>query len=117
MLYFLLLATFASTSLERGFPMDWVTYILDACRSSWAYNYAADHPEVVVPAGIMLYLLLRRNVRSGLIIAFGMALCYANYYIFAQQIFFGVPILYTAAFAAISAIVLVLLVYQFIQTA
>ena len=97
--------------------MDRVTYILDACRSFWAYNYAVNHPEVVLPAGILLYLLLRRDTRSALIIAFGGALCCANYYMFAQQLYFAVPIAYSAAFAAVSAIVLVLLVYQLIQAA
>ena len=97
--------------------MDWVTYVLDACRSSWAYNYAVNHPEVVLPAGVLIYLLLRRNTRSALIIAFGGALCCANYYLFAQQLHFAVPIAYSATFAAVSAIVLVLLVHQLIQTA
>lgn len=95
--------------------MDWVTAILDACRSSAAYNYTAGHPEAVLPAGAMLYILLRRNLKAALILAFGAALCSANYYMFAQQLYSAVPIIYVAGFMAVSAMVLVLLVYQLIH--
>ena len=97
--------------------MGWVSYLIDASRLVDAWSYAQEHPGMVLAVGAMVFFLLRGNLRATLILAFGVTLCWANYYIIAQQIIFAVPLVYAVGFAAVSTITLLLLVYQFIQTA
>lgn len=83
---------------------------------SGAYEYGVGHPEMVVFVGIMLLLLFRRKFKSALILAFGVALCFANYFVFAEYGIMTIPIAYAATFAGISIVLILLLIYQFIQT-
>jgi hypothetical protein len=95
--------------------MDWATGILEACRSSSSYTYAANHAEIILLAGSVLFLLLRGNWRGALVLVFGGVLCYANYYMFAQQLYFKMSPVYAAALAGTSVFLLILLVYQLIH--
>lgn len=97
--------------------MDWVIGVIDACRANPTYNYAADHAEIILSAGVMLFLLSRRNFKGALTVGFGGVLCYANYYMFTRQVYFTLPPTYAVGLAAASVFVLVFLVYQLIQTA
>ncbi len=83
---------------------------------SSAYEYGVNHPEAVVFGGIMLLLLFRRKLKSALILAFGVALCFANYFVFTEYGIMTIPLAYAATFAGISIVLVLLLVYQFIQT-
>lgn len=96
--------------------MDWLAGVLEACRSSASYNYAADHAEIVLLTGAILLLLLKGNVKASLILVFGGVLGYANYYVFSQQLYRIMPPIFAASFAAVSVVLLVLLVYQLIHS-
>ena len=95
--------------------MDWVAAVLDACRSSSSYIYAADHAEIILLAGGILFLLLRGSPKGALVLALTGILCYANYYMFAQQLYFTMSPIYAVALAGASVVLLVLLVYQLIH--
>ena len=83
---------------------------------SGAYGYGISHPEAVLLVGVLAFLLLRRKLKSALILAFGVALCFANYFVFAEFGVAAIPVSYAAGFAGISIVLVLLLVYQFIQT-
>ena len=95
--------------------MDWVTVFLDACRSNSSYIYAADHAEIILLAGGILFLLLRGSPKGALVLALGGILCYANYYMFAQQLYFAMSPIFAVALAGASVFLLILLVYQLIN--
>ncbi len=80
------------------------------------YTFSATNPGISLLILILGYLLLRRKVKSALILLFGTALCLANYYIFSQMDTLAFPFTYTAAFAGVSIFLLLLLVYQLIHT-
>lgn len=95
--------------------MDWVLGILDVCRTSTTYSYAADRAEIILLGTAILFLLLRRNLRGALTLGLGGALCYANYYMFSRHFYFTLPPAYSIGFAAVSTFLLVLVVYELIQ--
>lgn len=97
--------------------MRWAIQFMDSEYLSSGYKYGMNHPEVVLLVGLMFFLLLRGKFRPALILAFGAALCLANVFIFAQYRFSAIPLAYAVCFAGISIVLLLLLVYQFIQTA
>jgi hypothetical protein len=80
------------------------------------YTYSVTNPEVMAFVGILGFLLIRGKVKSALILIFGVALCFANYYMFLEYNYLTIPLIYAAGFAAISVVLLLLLVYQFIHT-
>ncbi|MBI5117450.1 hypothetical protein HZA56_13315 [Candidatus Poribacteria bacterium] len=81
------------------------------------YEHWKNYPEGILLAGVMFFLILRRRFKASLILAFGIALCYANYYILKQHVFLAIPPLYAMGFGAVSIVLLLLLLYQFIHTA
>ena len=102
---------------ERECQMEWVSHLLELLKYSAPYQFTAQYPAVVIPAAVILLAVMHRNFKAGLTFAFAGVLCYANYYLFSQQLYATLPLLYTGAFAAISAISLVLIVFHLIQTA
>ncbi len=95
--------------------MDWVLGILDACMANTAYIYAANHAEIVLLGGAILFLLLRKNLGGALTLGLGGTLCYTNYYMFSHQLYFTLPPEYSIGFAALSGFLLVLVVYKLIH--
>jgi hypothetical protein len=75
-----------------------------------------DYPEAVLLAGIMAFLLLRSKFRASLLLFFGIMLCFANYFVLKEQVFLLISPLYAVGFGAISVILLLLLLYEFIHT-
>jgi len=75
-----------------------------------------EHPEIVLTALGTLYLTVKGKLNAALTLAFAGAVCYANFYMLEERLYFTAPLAYTITFAVISAVVLVLLVYQLIQT-
>jgi hypothetical protein len=96
--------------------MDWIVGVIEACRSNSLYIYAAERAEIILLAGAVLFFVLKGNVKVALILAFAGVLGYANYYVFSQELYQTMPPIYAGSFAAASAIVLVLLVYQLIHS-
>lgn len=96
--------------------MDWLGGIIETCRSSAPYTYAAEHAEFIIIVAGILFFLFRGNVKASLVLALAGVLCYANYYVFSQNLYLTMPPVYAASFAGISALVLVLLVYQLIHS-
>lgn len=80
------------------------------------YNYTVFHPEMALIIAILLFLVLRGKVKSALILLFGVALCFANYFVFLEYNSFSIPLYYAAAFAGISVFLLLLLLHQFIHS-
>ncbi len=97
--------------------MGWTELFQGSEYLSVACEYGVTHPELVLVAGLMLYLLTHRKFRAALMLAFGAALCFANYYVFAEYNVLMIPLVYAAAFAGVSIFLLLLLVYEFIQSA
>jgi hypothetical protein len=97
--------------------MDWVLGILNAYRVNATYNYAADHAEIVLFTGAILFLLMKKNFGGALTLGLGGALCYANYYMFSHQLYFTLPPEYSIGFAAVSSFLLVLVVYKLMHPA
>ncbi|RJP70783.1 MAG: hypothetical protein C4532_08870 [Candidatus Abyssobacteria bacterium SURF_17] len=84
---------------------------------SAGYSYGMGHPELVIVVGLLVYLLLRRRFQACLILTLGIALSFANYFVLVEYGFLAFPLVYSFGFAAVSIVLLVLLVYQFIHTA
>jgi hypothetical protein len=108
---------FGRNSTQEGLRMIWTVW-----DSSWQqfiafYEHWKNYPEVVLLAGVMFFLILRRRFRASLLLAFGISLCFANYFLLRQYAFLAIPPLYAMGFGAVSIILLLLLLYQFIHTA
>ncbi|UCD58126.1 MAG: hypothetical protein JSV16_03150 [Candidatus Hydrogenedentota bacterium] len=97
--------------------MGWAMQLLESRYLSEAYRYGTNYPEAVLVAGLLLFLVFHRKFRAALILAFGTALCFANYFVFAQYNFSTISLLYAVGFAGLSIFVLLLLAYQFLHSA
>jgi hypothetical protein len=80
------------------------------------YSYCTVHPEVALLLAILVFLVLRGKVKSALILILGVALCFANYFIFLEYNSLSIPLYYAAAFGGISVFLLMLLLYQLIHS-
>ncbi len=83
---------------------------------SEAYRFCASHPEAVSLGGLMLFLILRHKLKAALILAFAVTLCFGNYFMFSEHHALALPIIYSAGLAGASIFLLLLLVYQFIDS-
>jgi uncharacterized membrane protein YjjP (DUF1212 family) len=95
--------------------MAWATGILETIHSNSLYMYASQHAEFILLLAGALFLLMRGKWRGALVLVLAGVLCYANYYMFAEQLYFTISPVYAGAFAATSVVLLVLLVYQLIH--
>lgn len=84
---------------------------------SEAYRYGATHPGTVLFGFGLVLLLFRRKFKAALTLVFGVALCYANYFVFAEYTLLSLSLAYATAFAAVSIVLLLLLAFEFIQSA
>lgn len=96
--------------------MFWMVWSLGLQNLTELYNHWTDYPETVLFLGVMVFLILRRNFRATLILAFGVALCYANYFVLKEYALLAIPPLYAVSFGAVSIVLLILLLFQFIHT-
>ncbi len=76
-----------------------------------------NYPEAILLVGAMTLLLLRRKFKACLILAFGVILCFANYFILTEYASLAIPSHYAVGLGAVSVLLLLLLLYQFIHTA
>lgn len=97
--------------------MGWTELFHGSEYLSVACEYGVTHPELVLVAGLMFYLLVNRKFRAALTLTFGVALCFANYFVFTEYNTLMIPLVYAAGFAGVSIFLLLLLVYEFIHTA
>ena len=97
--------------------MGWVTKFLGSGFLSAAHKCALDYPEVILLAAVIVFLILKGRFRAILILGFGTTLCFANYFLFTQHRVYAIPLVYAVILAAVSIVVLLLLVVEFIQTA
>lgn len=97
--------------------MGWSELLQGSKYLSVACEYGITHPELVLVIGLMFLLLVNRKFRAALTLAFGVTLCFANYFVFTEYNFLTIPLVYAAGFAGVSIFLLLLLVYEFIHTA
>jgi hypothetical protein len=80
------------------------------------YVFGTSNSELALLVGSLGYLLIRGKMKSALILLFGVALCFANYFIFQEYHHLTIPLIYSVGFAGISIFLLLLLVYQFLHS-
>jgi hypothetical protein len=84
---------------------------------SLAYGFIERYPEAILLVGFLAFLLIQGKFHAALMLVFGITLCFANYYLFAQYAIYTFSLPYAVACACISVVLLVLIVYQLVQTA
>jgi hypothetical protein len=97
--------------------MNYLTEFLNAEWFSAICTFFGRFPEAVLLVGFILFLLVREKFHAALMLVFGATLCFANYYLFSQYSISLISLPYAMAFAGISIFVLLLIVYQLVQTA
>jgi hypothetical protein len=80
------------------------------------YVLSTSNSELALLAGSLAYLLIRGKMKSALILLFGVALCFANYFIFQEYSYLTIPLIYSVGFGGVSIFLLLLLVYQFLHS-
>lgn len=97
--------------------MEWLSEFTSVVTETKAYEYVENHPAITLIIGAIAFLMVRRKFRAILMLVFGTTLCWANYLVFSPQSSFALPLLFSACFAGISVVLLLLISIQFIHSA
>ena len=80
------------------------------------YTYCTSYPEPVLLIVLLVFLLARGKMKSALLLLLGVALCFANYFVFTEYIALSIPLVYAAVIAGVSIVLLLLLLHQLITS-
>ena len=80
------------------------------------YTCCTSYPEPVLLIVLLVFLIARGKMKSALLLLLGVALCFANYFIFTEYTAFSIPLVYAAVFAGVSIVLLLLLLHQLITS-
>jgi hypothetical protein len=97
--------------------MSTVMEILTVDSFSYVYNFFQRYPEAVLVVGFLLFLLVRGKFHAALMLLLGITLCCANYYLFFQFSIYAISLPYAIVCAGVSIFLLILILYQLLQTA
>lgn len=96
--------------------MNYVSQIFGSEEALQVFGVFKHSPELVLLVGFFFFLLLRGRFQAALLLAFGATLCFANYYLFVQSSIYSISLPYAFACAGVSIILILLIVYQILQT-
>ena len=97
--------------------MNYLAEIFNSENVSLIYSFIERYPEAILLVGFFVFLLIQGKFHAALMLVFGVTLCFANYYLFAQYAIYSFSLPYAVACACISILLLMLILYQLVQTA